>query len=226
MISTSNNIYLISYASATCGNFVMLVLWSLLEHPEGFHIFSKHGNAHLFNPYKENWKVDRASTEWKNYHKIVDYNNHLYRLVKPLDDTKPLLLSGHKFPDFEEFFEMYPNAKLIFIQHSKEDIEHLKKLFYYKIPVDMLQLNMPFEEAGIDYVFETINYLPEFIDVDIPEKYKDRTCIIEFRDILNEDSALLETLGKFVDKKVTEGIRSMHKNYLDKQPIDLSFAKI
>lgn len=203
----------------------MLMLWSLLEHPEGFHIFSKHGNAHLFNPYRENWKIDRASDEWKNYNNTVDYNNHLYRLAKPLDNSKPFLVSGHKFPDFDEFIEMYPNAKLIFIQHNKEDIEHIKKLFYYKISIDMLRLDMSFAEAGIDQLFETCNYLPEFIEMDIPEKYKDRSCIIKFRDILNENGTFLETLSKFVDKEVTEGIRDMHKHYLEKQPIDLSFAK-
>lgn len=223
MISESSNIYIVSYATATCGNFINLVVWSLLENPEGFHIFSKHGNAHTFNPYKQNWHIQRHSDEWKSY--IKDNSNHLYRLVKQLNEDKPLILSGHKIPIFDEVFDMYPNAKLIFIQYDVEDIEYIKKLFYYKIMIDMFRLKGTYDECKADLIFETNNKHPEFRNIEIPEVYKDKSCIINFRDILNEDSTVLETLGKFVNREVTIGIKKMHRDYLDKQPIDISFAK-
>jgi uncharacterized protein YutE (UPF0331/DUF86 family) len=78
----------------------------------------------------------------------------------------------------------------------------------------------------VDSAFEILNNVSKFKSIEIPETYKDKICIIKFRDILNEDSEFLETLGKFVNREVTDGIKKMHRTYLDKQPIDISFAKI
>lgn len=225
MISQASNVYIVSYAPATCGNFVSLVVWSLLEHPEGFHIFSKHGNAHMYNPYRENWDIPRHSNEWKKYIKD-NYSHHLYKLTKHLNEDKPLIISSHKIPIFDEVFDMYPNAKLIIIQYDFKDIEYIKRLFYYKVTIDTKRITNTYEECVVDSEFEIPNNVSKFKNIEIPEIYKDKICIIKFRDILNEDSEFLETLGKFVNREVTDGIKKMHRTYLDKQPIDISFAKI
>ena len=228
MISDSNNIYLVTYAPGTCGTYIMSLIWCLIENPKVSIIFSKHGNAHqsFSNLVKSNWDFNRNTSEWKDFKKNRSAKDHLYRLVKPVTEKKALILPGHEFPDFEEFIEMYPNAKFIFIQRRDEDIEYIKKLFYYKVSVDSLRLDIPIEKTGQEQIHEETFNLSKFINPNIPEIYKDRTCVIKFRDILNEHSIFLESLGKFVNREITDKIQKMHIEYLSKQPIDLSFAKI
>ena len=123
-VATYNHIYIIVYAPGAAGSFIAALMTTFYGNSSSAS-FSKYGNSHAAADFKNNIVRFRPYDEDK-----------FGMRTRPFNPSKPHIVLDHGTIDFVELRAKYPNAKIIIIQYTPEDVLLIQANFYFKWQTD------------------------------------------------------------------------------------------
>lgn len=134
-------------------------------------IIGELGDSHnRFHPIYQNQDIKEVSPE--SYHQP-------YKFINPLDASRPLILTTHAKPDYENFFKKYHSGKIILIEVSKDMVmRRLVNLFFKSILPKWQNVNKDLPDSKILFTLIKIKKIwqvwrekfPQFTHVEDPSK--------------------------------------------------------
>lgn len=150
-------VYIISFQAGSSGRFLGNIVWGTLKDVVYTYHLSKFNSAHKQSPWGTSYSIDNLPSyidrlqRWR-------YPN-LYNYVTILED--PALIVVHMPPDFEKVYSRFPNAKIIVISYTIDDIPEI-------ISNNLLK-------NGIEYFVDNTSDIPINPDVIfLKKRYKEK----------------------------------------------------
>lgn len=117
--------YIVSYQAGTSGTFIAGLLWNWILNDSKQFDFSNFGNSHSNVDFKFNWStIPEPYNHWDTLYK---------HKIDPIDKSKPLILTTHLPPRYEQLEEMYRDAKIINITYTDADKGCIAANWFYKV---------------------------------------------------------------------------------------------
>lgn len=147
---------------------------------------------------------------WKNAPKDLEQDNHFIHrdiIYEYLHLDSGTVFPTHAYPNFELVFNRIPDAKIIIIGFTKDDIK--------EIVLNGLIKNKPTEPHN-----ETLFFLRRrnYHDLIVPEVYKKNVQIIMYNELfepVNNSFVALEKISSFLNYNINEVILKNYKLYVD-----------
>jgi len=231
-------VYIVSFANGSCGSFVSAIIerfcspW--ITNPI---LPGKFNSAHRMM-VKPNYRSTRKQYNGKLNAK--EYFAGMERIMA----WHPTFIETHFFsPD--DMFEKFPEAKILAISYSTEDIEEIAINSFFKFIVG--EGREPLPVRAWQYLQQSAFFIASSVTVeDIqsePEKYlnictkirqgdiilsgfhliednskfKDKVTFLPYSTIINKPDEALETLSKFTEKPITDYIKTEYGLYIERQ---------
>lgn len=205
----NNEAYLISFETGTCGVFIKTILEQILaqDHIAYQRVLKfPNGHAHdvsFFNPKLMDEKFYTFMANQSSDYASASEPNH----------NKPIIFREHCAPNWEAFFNKFPNSKNIIITFTKDMEEHVATFSYYKYHINM---GWDVTDNIYRWVEHKFPYSYKFPLIK-PKEYSERIIEIKLEEILFDKQKVLNTLSAMTNRSIPKFVDETYDNYLSAQ---------
>lgn len=203
---------LIVYERGAYGSFIFQLVSALYDETYPLNMFSN-GSCHC----------GYVNLSKKSHHYIYQKNlkQQIYELADPQDETRPVILKQHKWPNHNIFFKRWPLGKIIYMTSTVEDQDRLMAYWLIKTRF-VIEDNKDFKvlpgcQEKIKKGLKQKNSFLTFPEEQIPNDYPTQTFKIKCNDVIANKDLVLETLSVCTNRPITEKIDKFYSSYITMQ---------
>lgn len=219
--------YMVNFLGGTSGAFLVATLHNI--------IFGKNTNMQITDSGDVHSYVQSYQTNWDHNSNVGFEMNvdHVYSKLRPINEDIPIVMFDHLSPNFDDYFNIYPNGKCVIVTLFERDwqIHQLfccLKLEYY-FPKNKENLGITansLDECNVDelkMLFRPIsNFVSNFkaetpYDGVIPETYKDKILCVDFHDLIFKKNKTIQNLENFTNCKASQAVFDEYTKYQEIQ---------
>ncbi len=242
-MSTEQQAYIIISTMGSGGAFLQAIIERIVRPEEQVPLWTSTYNNAFSATMRPGFDYDWMKAEGA----MISPSDFFKELIVTVPEDQPVIISNNIL-DWKAIYGRFPKAKTVIISFDESDLDEIAKCYFWQLHVDEyntqaknnhenIKTNAPFlytsppgtrpedltadEKKAMYTMLKGLSLLSGYNLVKIPEEYKDRAFIINYKDLMYNADATLDRLSEICDATITNFVRTEYMNYLEKHRVFL-----